>query len=227
MRHFDRAFVWTGGAVFVASLAYTAWWYVAPRAPGMIFAGWLPVITDALLFTLFAAHHSLLARPSMKTAVSRLVPDRLLRSTYVWTASILLILVCRLWQPIGGDLYQIGGWPAAINIAAQLAGVLIIALSVKAIDPLELAGIRHAGRDTDLQARGPYRLVRHPVYLGWMVIVFAAAHMTGDRLTFAATSSIYLVIAIPWEERSLAETFGERYERYKRAVRWRVVPYVY
>jgi len=57
--------------------------------------------------------------------------------------------------------------------------------------------------------------------------VFGTAHMTGDRLTFAATSSIYLFVAIPWEERSLVRTFGKKYEDYKRQVRWRVVPFVY
>lgn len=227
MTRFDRAFVWIGGALFVTALAYTAWWYEVALARDVMFGGWRPLFIDALLFTIFALHHSLLARPSMKATVSRLVPDRLLRSTYVWTASALLIVVCRAWQPIGGDLYHVGGWPAAINIAVQLAGLLLIVLSVKAIDPLELAGIRNAGRSGDLQAGGPYRLVRHPVYLGWILIVFAAAHMTADRLTFAVISSIYLAIAIPWEERSLEEQFGASYGRYKRIVRWRLIPYVY
>lgn len=227
MTPFDRAFVWIGGALFVTALAYTAWWYEVALARDLTFAGWRPLFIDALLFTMFALHHSLLARPPMKAAVSRLVPDRLLRSTYVWTASALLIVVCGAWQPIGGDLYHIGGWLAAINIAVQLAGLLLIVLSVKAIDPLELAGIRNAGRGGDLQAGGPYRLVRHPVYLGWILIVFGQAHMTGDRLTFAVISSIYLAIAIPWEERSLEEQFGASYERYKRIVRWRLIPHVY
>jgi protein-S-isoprenylcysteine O-methyltransferase Ste14 len=60
-----------------------------------------------------------------------------------------------------------------------------------------------------------------------VLAVFGAAHMTGDRLAFAVTSSLYLVIAVPWEERSLRKAFGEDYARYVRAVRWRIIPFVY
>ncbi len=105
------------------------------------------------------------------------------------------------------------------------------------IDPLELAGIRTPDEDAGagttparpsaLQIAGPYRLVRHPLYLGWILVVFGAAHMTGDRLAFAVISSFYLLVAVPWEERSLRQSFGEDYDRYKRLVRWRVVPYLY
>ena len=78
-----------------------------------------------------------------------------------------------------------------------------------------------------MQIRGPYRWVRHPVYLGWMLAVFGAAHMTAARLAFAITSSLYLVLAIPWEERSLEQEFPREYPPYRKLVRWRVVPYVY
>jgi protein-S-isoprenylcysteine O-methyltransferase Ste14 len=78
-----------------------------------------------------------------------------------------------------------------------------------------------------LQTTGPYRLVRHPLYLGWMLVVFAPANMTGDRLFFAVITSAYLIAAIPWEERSLVKAFGETYVRYKEQVRSRVIPYVY
>jgi protein-S-isoprenylcysteine O-methyltransferase Ste14 len=100
---------------------------------------------------------------------------------------------------------------------------------VRAIDPLELAGIRRPGTagPSALQITGPYRLVRHPLYLGWMLIVFGAAHMTGDRLAFASITSLYLVIAIPWEERSLERAFGDAYRRYQVDVRWRAIPYVF
>ena len=74
---------------------------------------------------------------------------------------------------------------------------------------------------------GPYRWVRHPLYLGWLLMVFGAAHMTGDRLAFAAITTAYLVVAIPWEERSLRQSFGEAYARYMRDVRWRMIPFIY
>jgi methanethiol S-methyltransferase len=84
-----------------------------------------------------------------------------------------------------------------------------------------------AARPGALQIVGPYRWVRHPIYLGWMLVVFGAAHMTGDRLTFAVISSLYLVVAVPWEEQSLRQSFGADYDRYKQQVRWRILPYLY
>ena len=108
----------------------------------------------------------------------------------------------------------------------QLGGVWFIAASTRAIDALELAGIR-ASSTASLQVGGPYRLVRHPLYLGWVMAVFGAPHMTGDRLVFAIVSSLYLVAAVPWEERSLEQFFGESYRHYKQRVRWRMLPFVY
>ncbi len=107
-------------------------------------------------------------------------------------------------------------------------GEWFIARAVRLIDGLQLAGIRPSPAAGEaLQFGGPYQMVRHPVYLGWMLIVFASPHMTGDRLTFAVVSSLYLVLAMPWEERSLEGAFGEEYRRYKERVRWRLLPYVY
>ncbi len=69
--------------------------------------------------------------------------------------------------------------------------------------------------------------MRHPLYLGWTLVVFGAAAMTGDRLGFAAITTLYLMLAIPWEERSLRAAFGSDYERYIRQVRWRMIPFIY
>jgi protein-S-isoprenylcysteine O-methyltransferase Ste14 len=227
MRRFERLFVWIGGGWFVASLALMALWYATCLGRVRPFAGWLALAYDATLFSVFALHHSALARPAVQAALSRVGPERLLRSVYVWTASLLLILVCLLWRPVGVDLFHVAGPQASIHAMVQLSGLSLIVLSVRAIDPLELAGIRQRGGNEALQITGPYRLVRHPLYLGWMLIVFGAAHMTGDRLAFAVISSLYLVIAIPWEERSLERAFGDAYRRYKSEVRWKAIPYVF
>src|SRR5438045_3751603 len=101
---FGRAFVWAGGGLFVASLAYAAWWYAVVLARSIPFNGTAPLVADTALFTIFALHHSLLARPRMKAALSPIVPATLVRSIYVWTASMLLLLVCVLWRPVGGTL---------------------------------------------------------------------------------------------------------------------------
>jgi methanethiol S-methyltransferase len=221
-------FKWAGGALFVASLVYWLSWYLwlLDQTPPTAFdAGAL--VFDAVLFTIFAAHHSILAREPAKRALM-FIPQHVRRSVYVWTASALLIAVCAAWRPIGGNVYHLTGVPAITCALAQVAGVWLVAQSVSRIDALELAGIRTARKnDGGLQTAGPYRLVRHPLYLGWIVFVFAAAHMTADRLAFAAISSSYLLIAVPWEERSLRQSFGAAYERYEESVRWRVIPYVY
>jgi protein-S-isoprenylcysteine O-methyltransferase Ste14 len=227
MTEFERAFVWLGGALFAGSLAalffvYTIRWSVAGQ-PGTIAA----LALNVLLLSVFAFHHSLLARESVKQQVERIVPQRMLRSVYVWTASILLLIVLAAWRPVGVDIYHATGVPAVAMAAVQLSGLWIIARAVAAIDPLELAGIRPPSNRDALQLSGPYRFVRHPLYLGWILAVFGAAHMTGDRLAFAVMTTAYLFIAIPWEERSLLRVFGDEYARYQQHVRWRVIPGIY
>jgi protein-S-isoprenylcysteine O-methyltransferase Ste14 len=226
MSRLERVFVWAGGAMFVTSLAICAGWYLFVLGRSAPWTGWQPVAVDAVLFSVFALHHSLLAREPVKRSLAA-IPRRLLRSVYVWSASLLLALVCGLWQTIGCDLYAASGARSVAHAAVQLAGLWLIVRSVARIDPLELAGIRIATRVSSLQIGGPYRLVRHPLYLGWIIVVFGAAHMTGDRLAFAAISALYLVMAVPWEERSLLQSFGEDYARYQQRVRWRILPYVY
>jgi protein-S-isoprenylcysteine O-methyltransferase Ste14 len=223
----ERVFVWLGGAMFVGSLAvcfltYTIRWSTAGR-PGTARA----LAVNVLLFGLFAFHHSLLARDSVKRQVERLVPRRLLVSVYVWTASVLLLIVLAAWRPFGAEVYRATGVIALALTAVQLSGLWLIARSAATIDPLELAGIHPPSGKDRLQITGPYRFVRHPLYLGWIVAVFGAAHMTGDRLVFAVITTIYILVAIPWEERSLMRTFGDEYARYREQVRWRVIPNLY
>ena len=212
--------------MFVGALAYTAYSYAFPWGRTLLFTP-TAIVADAALFTVFALHHSLFARDAVKRRLTRVVPDALLRSVYVWLASLLLFAVCAVWQPVGGDIYRHTGAFAVSHGVLQLAGVLIIVQTVRLIDPLELAGIRlHSSADA-LQIVGPYRWVRHPIYAGWLLLTFGAAHMTGDRLSFAVISTLYLLVAMPYEERSLRKSFGEQYDEYCRLVRYRLVPYVY
>ena len=227
-----RVFVWLGGALFVASLAYCAysfivpWSHPSPATPET--ATWFSVSWNATLLSVFALHHSLLARERAKQLIAEHVPPQLIRSVYVWTASALLILVCAWWRPIGGELYRVTGAGAWGFGAVQACGLWLTAMAVRGLDPLELAGIHPLSEEAGaLQVTGPYGIVRHPLYLGWVLMVFGAAHMTGDRLAFAVITTLYLVVAVPWEERSLGRTFGDDYARYQRAVRWRIVPFIY
>ena len=218
---------WLGGAAFVGALAFAAWTFFSRWAEPRRFEGWRPVVINAALVLAFALHHSLFARDGVKGWVGRLIRPDMVRSAYVWAASLLLILVVTIWQPIGGTLYEATGWSAVVAAMAQIGGVGLIVGSVRSIDPLELAGIRVTPRSVGLQCTGPYRLVRHPLYLGWTLLVFGAGSMTGDRLAFAVLTTFYIALAIPWEERSLQAAFGADYERYKRQVRWRLLPYLY
>ena len=227
----SRLVGWLGGALFVASLAWSGWWYFITLRGAASGPHWPALAWDAALLTAFAAHHSLFARDALKRRLAMIVPPHLVRTLYVAVASALFIAVILLWRPVGGELYSVTGAATALLLAVQLLGVWLIYRAVAGIDPLELAGIRAAaglGRRPELlQTEGPYRWVRHPLYLGWTLIVFGVAHMTGDRLTFAVLTSIYLLAAIPFEERSLIQSFGDPYVRYRARVRWRMLPFIY
>lgn len=220
-------FAWLGGLLFVAALADCAYSYLVRWAATVRFGGTTAIATDLVLFTVFALHHSVFARESVKSIVRLVLDDRWLRSVYVWIASLLLLSALELWTPIGGEIYRVRGVGSIALAGLQIAGLGLIIRSVAAIDPLELAGIRVPQTPNPLSVAGPYRLVRHPLYLGWILIVFGTAHMTGDRLAFATITAFYLLIAIPWEERSLLGAYGDEYSRYRQSVRWRVVPYIY
>jgi methanethiol S-methyltransferase len=227
-----RVFVWLGGAMFVTSLALCAYSFLVtwgnPDLHAVELGRWGTAAWNAALLTVFALHHSAFARGPVKTAVARFVPEHLVKSVYVWVASVLLIAVCVWWQPIGGDVYDdTAGVRPYGHVLVQLLGLWITARGVARIDPLELAGIRPADRSQGLQVTGPYHWVRHPLYLGWLLMVFGAAHMTRDRLVFATITTLYLVVAIPWEERSLRRSFDGEYVRYMRDVKWRMIPFIY
>jgi protein-S-isoprenylcysteine O-methyltransferase Ste14 len=228
VRVLERVFVWGGGAIFAASLGLTVWRYLGAFGTDLPGPRVDAALIDILLLTIFATHHSLFARSWMKARIARVIPERLLRSFYVWIASILLIAVCVWWQPVGGTLYHADGpaaWPFAI---AQLAGLGLAFEAVRAIRALELAGIVPFDPSRDvLKVAGVFRIVRHPLYLGFALAVAATSHMTGDRLIFAAVAIAYMAVAIVWEERGLAATFGESYAHYRAAVRWRFIPWIY
>ena len=215
-----------GGATFVVALAYCAYSYAFPWGQTLPFAS-AAIGANAAIFTVFALHHSLFARDAVKHWMSHAVPGALVRSVYVWIASLLFIAVCAAWQPVGGAIYHHTGALAVVHGVLQLTGALIIVQTVRLIDPLELAGIRLHTDTGSLQIVGPYRWVRHPIYAGWLLLTFGAAHMTGSRLSFAVISTLYLLIAMPYEERSLRKSFGETYDEYCRLVRYRLVPFVY
>jgi protein-S-isoprenylcysteine O-methyltransferase Ste14 len=223
---------WAGGAAFVASLAYLVYFYVVtldatggdPAARGK------HAVANALLFSAFALHHSVFARTALKRQVARVLPPAYERTLYVWVASSLTVALCALWQPIAGSVYAVEGWWRVPFWTAQALGVALVARAASVISALELAGIDQAAgrrRGGELRLAGPFRLIRHPIYFGWLLMVFGTPSMTANRLYFAVLSTAYLILAIPWEERSLVEGHGDRYRAYQRQVRWRLLPWVW
>jgi len=224
----SRACIAGGALVFAVAMAVGTWRFVAlgtPPAEGPLVPG---LLVNALIFGVFALHHSVLAREPVKAAVARIVSPALERSTYVWVASLLFIAVCLAWRPIAGVVYRVPPpWAWLIGML-QLAGGVLTLDAARRIDVRVLAGLRpEPPADGTLAARGTYRLVRHPIYLGWVLLVWACSDMTTGRLAFAAISTAYLVIAVPFEERSLRRRFGPSYDAYRRQVRWRIVPGLY
>jgi methanethiol S-methyltransferase len=228
-----RVVAWGGGALFVAALAYTFYFYsfvlaastsAGPRAL-------LPAtLINTLLFGVFAVHHSLFARELVKRQVRRIASADLERSVYVWVSSALLIAVCAYWQLVPGVVYELTGAFRWLLYALQLLGIFLTVRGAGLLDPLELAGVRPAERKPDhemFRHQGPFGVVRHPIYLGWLLMTFAAPTLTMNRLLFAAITSLYLVLAIPLEERSLVTAFGEQYRAYQSRVRWRLIPGVW
>lgn len=234
-----QAIAWLGGGAFVASLAYFVRFYtsaidaaVPAQGPGLLARS---ILIDTALFTIFALHHSVLARPAVKRSLVRVVPAPLERSLYVWVASALFFILCYFWQRVPADFSLVLTGPMLwLTRAMQVAGLVLIVSAVRSIDPLELAGIRQVRRAGPsgptagtISTAFPYNLVRHPIYLGWILTTFGASPLTADRLLFASLSAVYLVMAVPWEERSLIKLMGDEYARYQAQVRWRVVPGIY
>lgn len=220
---------WLGAGAFAVSLAYLVYFYaVTLGEPGGEPAAQLPhALIDVGLFAVFALHHSAFARASAKRWITGLVAASSERTLYVWISSLLLAAVCALWQPVAGVAYDLRGAARLAGYGVQAAGVWLTMRGAGVIGALDLAGVRQATGRRPLDAlkiAGPFRVVRHPIYLGWMLMVFGAPTMTNNRLLFAAVSSLYLILAIPWEERSLVAAHGDQYRAYQRLVRWRVVP---
>jgi protein-S-isoprenylcysteine O-methyltransferase Ste14 len=238
-----RAFAWAGAVLFAAALTYFLFSYSLTF--GEIATGPLAPVTigfDVALFSVFALHHSIFARIPVRSFVGRIAPAALERSLYVWVASLMLIGVCYAWRAVPGLLWQVSApwnWPL---VAVQLAGVWWTLRSAAVIDAFELAGIRQVSKPppsreevhprfgetspVEFKTDGPYGWVRHPIYLGWVVIVFSVGTMTMTRFVFAAVSSMYLLIAIPFEERTIrAQSPG--YDDYMRRVPRKLIPGIY
>jgi protein-S-isoprenylcysteine O-methyltransferase Ste14 len=192
----------------------------------------MPVVAaavDVALIALFGLQHSIMARPAFKRAWTRVVPPVMERSVYVLAASIALLVLFWFWQPIQANIWQVPGnmrWLSDILWAMFWGGFGIVLVSTFLINHFELFGLQQAwlnlsGRQAEApELRQPlfYRWVAHPLYAGFFLAFWSTPHMTVGHLLLAAALSIYMLIAIRYEEHDLTDIFGEDYRRYRSGV---------
>jgi methanethiol S-methyltransferase len=179
---------------------------------------------DLCLLAAFALQHSGMARPAFKTWWKRFVPEAAERSTYVLLSSLALAALYVYWQPIGGVVWSVADGAARNAVfGVYLFGWLLLLYTTFLIDHFDLFGLKQVWRRLANKAyRAPvfrtpslYKLVRHPLYIGWLTIFWAAPTMTVSHLIFALATTAYILIAIQLEERDLLSAFGNVYADYR------------
>jgi protein-S-isoprenylcysteine O-methyltransferase Ste14 len=185
------------------------------------------ILVNLALLAAFAVQHSVMARPAFKRWWTKFVPKPIERSTYVLFSSAALILLFWQWRPMGGTVWNISD-PAgrAIMLTLFVSGWMLVLVTTFLINHFDLFGLRQPwlyfrGRPYQplrFVTPGPYRLVRHPLYVGWMLAFWATPTMTLAHLLFAIVTSLYILAAIRLEERDLVGEHGERYASYRRQV---------
>jgi protein-S-isoprenylcysteine O-methyltransferase Ste14 len=185
-------------------------------------------LVNVALIALFGLQHSIMARPAFKRAWTRVVSPAIERSVFVLAASVALLVLFWFWQPIDKTVWLVSGnsWFGTILWVIFWAGFGIVLVSTFLINHFELFGLQQAwfnmsGREAEApELRQPffYRWVAHPLYAGFFLGFWATPHMTVGHLLLAVALSIYMLIAIRYEEHDLTELFGEDYRRYRSRV---------
>ncbi len=185
------------------------------------------LLVDAVLIGIFGIQHSVMARPGFKNWWTQFVPKPVERSTYVLFSSLCLSALFYLWQPIGGTIWNITNTTGSAILYALCAfGWLLLLASTFWINHFDLFGLRQVwlylrGKEyTQLKFAipGGYKYVRHPLYVGWLLAFWSTPTMTVTHLVFAAITTVYILIAIQFEERDLVDVHGKAYVDYRRQV---------
>jgi protein-S-isoprenylcysteine O-methyltransferase Ste14 len=216
-------------AIFFASFLYLIGFlgnFAVPKSIDSGAAGPLgpALLVNAGLLLLFALQHSVMARPGWKRFFTRAVPHSIERSSYVLASSIALIVLFWQWRPIPNPIFELEGEVArGAMLALYLLGYAIILYATFLIDHFDLFGLRQVflratGRpytELPFMTRGAYKLVRHPIYVGWIIVFWVAPTFSVGHLLFASAMTAYILVAVPLEERNLAQQLGEPYRSWR------------
>jgi len=185
------------------------------------------LVIDLGLLALFAVQHSVMARPAFKRAWTRVVAPELERSIYVLASSLCLIVMFVFWEPLGGVIWHVES-PIVRGLVYALFGFGwgLVLVTTFLINHFDLFGLRQVWfalrgqpyRGLRFVEPGPYKLVRHPLYIGWFFAFWSTPTMTGAHLVFALMTTTYILVAIRLEERDLVAEHGAAYESYRRRV---------
>ncbi len=181
---------------------------------------------DLGLLALFALQHSGMARPAFKRWLTRWMPQAMERSTYVLLSCVAMALLFWQWRPLGGVIWEVTN-PIGVGVLHSIfaLGWVTVLITTFLIHHFDLFGLRQVWLEfrgqpyTPLRfsTPGPYSVVRHPLYVGWILTFWATPTMTGAHLVFALMTTLYILIAIRWEERDLIDAHPE-YQAYRRRV---------
>jgi protein-S-isoprenylcysteine O-methyltransferase Ste14 len=184
------------------------------------------IVVDLLLLGVFAIQHSIMARPAFKRWWTKIFPVACQRSTYVLLSSLILLLLFWQWRPIPALVWRVDGTVAWLLIGVYWLGWVIVFSSTFMIDHFDLSGLRQAFsalRGAEIQGqsfRTPllYKIVRHPLMLGFLLAFWATPEMTAGHLLFAIMTTAYILVALQFEERDLIAEFGTTYQQYRARV---------
>jgi methanethiol S-methyltransferase len=186
----------------------------------------LALLIDTLLLAVFAIQHSVMARQWFKRGLTKLIPPHLERSTYVLLSSLALLLLFWKWQPIEGTLWSVENpLGRALIYASYVLGWLIVLVATFLINHFDLFGLRQVWlyvlgqqyQPLRFRTPGLYAYVRHPLYVGWLLVFWSTPVMTSAHLLFAIATTTYILVAIQFEEHDLRALHRE-YVDYSRRV---------
>jgi len=187
----------------------------------------IALIIDAALLSLFAVQHSVMARQWFKRSWTRIVPKPVERSTYVLLASLILLLLFWQWQPMGPVIWEVRNETGRTLLQALFwIGWGCVLVSTYLVDHFALFGLKQVynhlkGRDevaVPFKSPALYKMVRHPLYLGFVIAFWSTPRMTFGHLFFAAMTTAYILVAIQFEERDLIRSYGDTYRVYRQRV---------